>query len=98
MGYSCGRNATKGGNYFQKKKNVTVFIDQKSLYILFLVTDIFLHMISLHCGQLLLVISISWMACLSISIGILRRPTEAVTYELAAASPLSLLVSRTLTP
>jgi len=37
-----------------------------------------------------LVISISWMACLSISIGILRRPTEAVTYELAAASPLSL--------
>jgi len=31
-----------------KKKKVTVFIDQKSLYILFLVTDIFLHMISLH--------------------------------------------------
>lgn len=31
-----------------KKKNVIVFIDQKSLYILFLVTDIFLHMISLH--------------------------------------------------
>lgn len=32
----------------KEKKNVTVFIDQKSLYILFLVTDISLHMISLH--------------------------------------------------
>jgi len=82
--------ATKGGSYFQKgKKKVTVFIDQKFIYILFRVTDIFLHMISLHCGQLLLVISISRMACLSISIGILRGPTEAATI------PLSLLVSRT---
>jgi hypothetical protein len=27
---------------------VTVFIDQKFIYILFRVTDIFLHMISLH--------------------------------------------------
>lgn len=32
----------------KKKKNVTVSIDQKSLYNLFLVADTFLHMISLH--------------------------------------------------
>lgn len=40
----------------------------------------------LYCGQLVLVISISWMACLSISIRILRRPTVTRSIKAFGAS------------
>lgn len=45
--------------------------------------------IYLYCGQLMLVISISWMACLSISIWILWRPTKARRINAFGASMLA---------